>query len=371
MPIYMDLHIVPGITAEGAAEAHRKDLAIQKEYGCICMTYWVDEKKDSAFCLIDAPNAEAVRELHNEAHGLMTYKILEVNSTVVESFLGRIYDPATPEILDGQLKIFNDPAFRILVLVQTIDPVLLIQTIGHGATKKLVEDYQNCIDLHSNAYGGEVSEHNENLTILSFTSAFKAVDCASSILNTCLDNETRSLNLKISINSGMPLTLSQSDRIFGDTISLGQHLLYAKKTKPIQVSTKVWNIIGNNLVNRAQDSMATLSPVYEHILDKMLNVLKTESQHESFNCDVLCEKLLISRSSLNRISRTLTGISPNALLNTYRLDKALHLLNKQEGDISKIAYAVGFGSPSYFSKCFKKQFGLTPSTYMSQAKKYW
>jgi hypothetical protein len=72
MPIYMDLHIVPGITAKGAAEAHLQDLLVQAQYNCTCMTYWVDESKNSAFCLIDAPNPEAVKELHNKAHGLMT-----------------------------------------------------------------------------------------------------------------------------------------------------------------------------------------------------------------------------------------------------------------------------------------------------------
>ena len=45
MPIYMDRHIVPGIEAKHAAQAHREDLKIQDEYGCRCMTYWVDEER--------------------------------------------------------------------------------------------------------------------------------------------------------------------------------------------------------------------------------------------------------------------------------------------------------------------------------------
>src|SRR5690606_42052588 len=123
MPIYMDLHIVPGITAENAAKAHLEDLRFQEEFECNCMTYWVDETKDSAFCLIEAPNPKAVKELHDKAHGLITHQIIEVNSTVVESFLGRIYDPEIPGRLDEQLKVFNDPTFRSLVLLSLRDPV--------------------------------------------------------------------------------------------------------------------------------------------------------------------------------------------------------------------------------------------------------
>ena len=66
MPIYMDVHIVPGVKAKDVAEAHRKDLLHQEEYGCKCMTYWIDEERENIFCLIDAPNKEAVEEMHSK-----------------------------------------------------------------------------------------------------------------------------------------------------------------------------------------------------------------------------------------------------------------------------------------------------------------
>ena len=56
MPIYMDLHIVPGVIAEHVAQAHQEDLKIQRNYGCSVMTYWVDQDHGSAFCLLEAPN---------------------------------------------------------------------------------------------------------------------------------------------------------------------------------------------------------------------------------------------------------------------------------------------------------------------------
>lgn len=50
MLFYMDLHIVPGISAKMAAEAHKEDHKIQDEFGCRCMTYWVDEQRSRPFC---------------------------------------------------------------------------------------------------------------------------------------------------------------------------------------------------------------------------------------------------------------------------------------------------------------------------------
>src|SRR5215471_7756581 len=100
MPIYMDVHIVPGISARDVAEAHRRDLFHQDEHGCTCMTYWIDEQRGNIFCLIEAPDKEAVEDLHRKTHGLIPNKIIEVDNALVEAFLGRIYDPDEAIISD-------------------------------------------------------------------------------------------------------------------------------------------------------------------------------------------------------------------------------------------------------------------------------
>ena len=67
MPLYMDIHSVPGVKSKDVAEAHRKDLIHQHEYGCKCMTYWIDEERETIFCLIDAANKDAVKEMLRKA----------------------------------------------------------------------------------------------------------------------------------------------------------------------------------------------------------------------------------------------------------------------------------------------------------------
>jgi YesN/AraC family two-component response regulator len=79
--------------------------------------------------------------------------------------------------------------------------------------------------------------------------------------------------------------------------------------------------------------------------------------------DYLCKKMAMSRSTLNRKLKSLLDISTNDLIRQYRLQKAASLLSSGM-DITAAVYKVGFSSPSYFSQCFKEQYGITPSDYV-------
>ena len=79
MPLYMDVHNhIPGLTREGLAEAHAKDIKIQHKYGVKYHKYWYDEKNGKVFCLVDAPDKEAANKVHSEAHGLVADDLVEV-----------------------------------------------------------------------------------------------------------------------------------------------------------------------------------------------------------------------------------------------------------------------------------------------------
>jgi AraC-like DNA-binding protein len=77
------------------------------------------------------------------------------------------------------------------------------------------------------------------------------------------------------------------------------------------------------------------------------------------------KELGFSKSQLYRKMMQLTGKSPNTFLLNYRLNRALQLLHKQNATISEIAFETGFNIPSYFSKCFRKKYGIIPSEYLS------
>jgi AraC-like DNA-binding protein len=106
MPIFMDRHDVSeSDTAESVAQLYQKDLKIQHKYGCRGLTYWFDDTRKTAFCLVEAPNKNAIIEMHKHAHGEVPHQIIKVDATIVESFLSRIEDPEKAQ--NTTLKSFN------------------------------------------------------------------------------------------------------------------------------------------------------------------------------------------------------------------------------------------------------------------------
>jgi len=73
--------------------------------------------------------------------------------------------------------------------------------------------------------------------------------------------------------------------------------------------------------------------------------------------------MAMSQSQLYRKLKALVDLSPNEMIRTLRLNRAAELLAHHTGNIAEIAYEVGFNNPSYFSECFRKQFGTLPSEY--------
>lgn len=79
-----------------------------------------------------------------------------------------------------------------------------------------------------------------------------------------------------------------------------------------------------------------------------------------FSVDALAEAMNMSRSTLTRKLRAITGNNPADLIRNERLARATELL-RQGRTVAEVAYAVGFSSPKYFTKCYKEKFGVTPN----------
>lgn len=80
-PLFLDVHQMGAgnVSAAAVAEAHRKDVAMQSRFGVNFINYWVDEANGTVLCLSEAVSAEAVRETHRAAHGLLPESIAEVS----------------------------------------------------------------------------------------------------------------------------------------------------------------------------------------------------------------------------------------------------------------------------------------------------
>jgi len=106
-----------------------------------------------------------------------------------------------------------------------------------------------------------------------------------------------------------------------------------------------------------------LISVDKKFLEKANKIINEHIDDTSFGVELFASNLAISRVALHKKLVALVGESPSELIKRIRLSKAAILLKNNIGNISEIALEVGFNNPAYFSECFKKQFGTTPSQY--------
>ena len=108
-------------------------------------------------------------------------------------------------------------------------------------------------------------------------------------------------------------------------------------------------------------SEVSVNSADENFLTKVMEAIETNMQEEDFGVEQLAKAVAMSRSQLHRKLIALTGQSPSEVLRTTRLLRAKELLEKKAATPSEIAFKVGFNSHTYFSKCFKEEFGISPS----------
>ena len=110
--------------------------------------------------------------------------------------------------------------------------------------------------------------------------------------------------------------------------------------------------------------VSTIS-IDQAFLEKTINTIKSNFEDEQFSVDILAEQMNMSISQLNRKLNALIDQPPGQLIRTFRLQRAADLLKQNAGTVAEICYKVGFNDQAYFSRAFKKQFGVSPSEYKS------
>jgi signal transduction histidine kinase/ligand-binding sensor domain-containing protein/AraC-like DNA-binding protein len=104
-----------------------------------------------------------------------------------------------------------------------------------------------------------------------------------------------------------------------------------------------------------------VTSIDDTFLRKAMGVVEKGLGDETFSVEDFAREVGMSRSQLHRKLTALTGQSPSDFIRYMRLHRAMELLRKSAGTVSEVAYAVGFSGVSYFTKCFREQFGTLPS----------
>jgi AraC-like DNA-binding protein len=357
----MDFHDLPdGVTAAHVAEMHQADLKIEHKYNCRGLTYWCDERRQTAFCLIEAPNKQAIIDLHQKAHGAVPQRIIEVNDTIVESFLGRIVDPEKSQ--NTKLNIINDPAFRTLMVV-TIKKKSLRKD-GLETLNAAIRGYNKSITNIISKQKGRIVKEKTNTYLMSFDSVTNAIKSAIEIKEIYNCVITPDLQFQIGISAGIPVTHKKS--IFEDTIKKANYLSYISNKK-ITITQEVKDLYeseNRQISIESINEFRVLNTKEESFVMQLIDYTEKVWSHSNVNVSDFYKNLGYSKSKLYRTMMSLIGNSPNRFLKNYRLHMAIELLDRKELNISEIAYQTGFSSPTYFSKCFQEAFGVLPSNYI-------
>ena len=112
-----------------------------------------------------------------------------------------------------------------------------------------------------------------------------------------------------------------------------------------------------------QTNSVALTKADEAFLKKLNDLVTDNMQNPDFRIDDIADHMNMSRSSLNRKIKGVLDMTPNDYLRVERLKRAAQLLREGECKINEVCYMVGFNTPSYFTKCFLKQFGILPKDF--------
>jgi AraC-like DNA-binding protein len=104
----------------------------------------------------------------------------------------------------------------------------------------------------------------------------------------------------------------------------------------------------------------------QKFLRKITDIIERRLDDQSLSVEELSGEMAMSRSSLHKKLKAISGHGPNEFIRIIRLKHAARLLLQNEHSISEIGYLTGFNSPSYFSKCFYQQFQLTPREFIEK-----
>ena len=122
---------------------------------------------------------------------------------------------------------------------------------------------------------------------------------------------------------------------------------------------------GNSKEEEKEEEMLGVQD--QTFVTRLREVIRDNMGDSDFSVERIGEEIGLSRVQLYRKVKALTGQTPVELLRKARLERGRRLIEKTEKSVSEIAYEVGFTSPSYFNKCFKDEFGISPGAMREKA----
>jgi signal transduction histidine kinase/DNA-binding response OmpR family regulator len=171
------------------------------------------------------------------------------------------------------------------------------------------------------------------------------------------------------------LTARAGDEARLTSFGLGADEYLTKPFRPEELRVRMHNLIRQRQLLRQRFGRAvTLQPrdisitsADETFLNRAMAVVEERMADTDFSVEQFADDMAMSRVQLHRKLKALTDQSTSEFVRTVRLRRAAGLLQAQAGNVAEVAEQVGFGNLSYFSKCFREQYQMTPSEYAASA----
>lgn len=250
MPLYMDIHVVPGATAEALEEAHNADLAVQDKHCVHCLKYWFNAEAGKVFCLFDAPDAESAAAVHREAHGLMAEKIVEVDSDMADGLLGPgEINKAGAVLLPGDADR-RDTGVRAIMFTDIVGSTEMTSLRGDDVAMAMLGVHDHIVRTEVGGHSGREVKHTGDGIMAAFNSAACAVRSACAIQGRLAEHNGNGAEIpivvRIGISAGEPV--EQHEDLFGSTVQLAARLCSAAAPGQILVSNVVADLcLGKNI----------------------------------------------------------------------------------------------------------------------------
>jgi YesN/AraC family two-component response regulator len=108
-----------------------------------------------------------------------------------------------------------------------------------------------------------------------------------------------------------------------------------------------------------------LNSLDERFMIKVMKIIEQHISEEEFSIEEFVKELEMGNMQMHRKLKALTGKSASRYIRSVRLARAKKMIEEKTGNISEIAYSVGFGSPAYFARCFREEYGHPPSDFVN------
>lgn len=235
MPMYLDRHDSPGVTAEELAEAHRVDTEIQEKYGVRYSTYWFDPDRGTVFCLAEGPSEQAVVAVHEESHGVLPSAVIELDTNApLNALLGPL--PTHPV---GTA--YSEPAMRAIVFTDLCGSVAQTIELGDDGHMAVLRAHDDIVRRSLQQHAGREVKHTGDGIMAAFGSVSAAVEFAIDAQRAFAGWNAKSeppLHVAIGISAGEPVT-GDNDDLFGAAVQLAARLCGAAESGDIAVSVAV------------------------------------------------------------------------------------------------------------------------------------